>query len=344
MAINYLSYSASQLALDESFQHWVLHPGSKHVFWENWALNYPEKTAVIEQARQLVLGIRFKKYEISEETKDQLLEAIWNGIEEEKTSQAPAIRPFRKWKQLTGYAAAIVAGVLIMAAWQYYNSYKRRPVLVSAHTSLGETKQLLLPDSSIVTLNANSKLLFSENANMQREVWLDGEAFFNVKHTVSSQPFIVHTYDNLDVKVLGTQFNVNSIGNEIVVVLETGSILLNINELRNSKATSLYLKPGEMIRYSKQDGSYSKRKVAVDQYTAWKSGKLVMDDFSLADVAVFMRQVFGKTLIVRDSQLLNYKVSGSMPIIYDPDTMMIQLSKVFRTRFNQRGDEIWIHK
>lgn len=337
---NYLTYSASQLAMDESFQQWVLHPDLKNVFWENWVAQYPEKAELVDQARSLVLGIRFRNYTLAADEKEELWERIWSGMADEPTQEQQTATPTRKWMPLARYAAAVLAGIILMAGWHYYNTGKQRPVVVSAHTRPGETKQLQLPDSSVVILNANSKLLYTVNNKAEREVWLDGEAFFNVKHTSANQPFTVHTYDNLDVKVLGTRFNVNSLGKEIVVVLETGRIMLNID----SKAAALYLKPGEMIRYNKGDGSFAKTNVDPSQYTAWKSGKLVMEDFSLTDAAVFMKQVFGKTLIISDSQLLNYKVSGSMPIIYDPDTMMTQLSKVFRTRFNQRGDEIWIHK
>ncbi|MBO9729943.1 MAG: FecR domain-containing protein [Chitinophaga sp.] len=340
---NYLSYTAREFAMDEGFQEWVLHPERGNVFWETWLRQHPEKNTVIQDARQLVHSIKFRSYTLSGTEKEQLWDAVWNGLgeEEQPATHITAATPW--WKQTGKYAAALLLGVLLTTAW-WWQFRSPQPVIVSVHTRLGETKKMTLPDSSEVTLNANSRLLYSASPGGKREVWLDGEAFFHVKHTPAHQKFIVHTYDNLNVEVLGTQFNVNNSGKEIVVVLQQGSILLNIGAPADGKTAALYLHPGEMVRYNKLDSDYTKKSVIADNYTSWHTGRLVMDDFTLSDAAAFMQQVFGKTLIVSDTQLLSYKVSGSMPVIYNPDTMMTQLGKVFRMQFNQRGDEVWIRK
>ncbi|CAL1517842.1 FecR domain-containing protein [Chitinophaga sp. MM2321] len=338
---DYSSYSAREFALDEDFQQWILEPEVHHVFWERWLLQYPDKAPVIREARQLVQSIGFKSYQLSSGEKEHLWEAVWSGLEEQQGAEE--IPRSTWWKHAWKYAAVLVIGTLLAGGWWMMQD-GNKPVIVSAHTKLGETKTFLLPDSSEVTLNADSKLLYAAQDQQLREVWLDGEAFFHVKHKSSQQKFIVHTYDNLSVEVLGTQFNVNSSGKEIVVVLQQGSILLNIGEMRNDKAAKMYLKPGELLRYNKLDGDYTKSSVNASRYTSWRTGRLVMEDYSLADAAAFMQQVFGKTLVVRDTQLLNYKVSGSMPLIYDADTMLVQLRRVFRMQFNQRGDEVWIQK
>ncbi|PSL45456.1 FecR family protein [Chitinophaga niastensis] len=341
-ASNYLSFTAREFALDEDFQQWVLHPEEKNVFWEKWLRQYPEMEPVINDARQLVHSIRFRSYSLSATDKEQLWDAVWHGLGEE--DEPATVIPVSRWKDAWKYAAAVLLGILLSGGWWWMQQTNNKPVIFSTYTRLGETKSMWLPDSSEVTLNANSRLLYTETDHGKREVWLDGEAFFHVKHKTAQQKFIVHTYDKLSVEVIGTQFNVNSTGKEIVVVLQQGSILLDIGEPRKGKAAELYLESGEMVRYNKQDGDYTKKRVDAARYTSWHSGRLIMDDFTLTDAAAFMQQVFGKTLIVRDTQLLHYKVSGSMPIIYQPDIMMMQLGKVFRMQFNQRGDEIWIQQ
>lgn len=333
---DYLSYTARDFALDEDFQQWVLQPATRNVFWERWLQQHPEKEADIREARQLVQNIRFTSYQLSTGQKEQLWDAICDGLEDE----APSTQKTRSnWWQLWKYAAAVLFGMLITGGWWWWQM-EHTPAILSAHTRLGEVKTLLLPDSSEVTLNANSRLLYAGAGGKPREVWLDGEAFFHVKHTRSHQKFIVHTYDNVNVEVLGTQFNVNSAGKEVVVVLQQGKILLHIE----GHNTSLALQPGEMVRYNKQDGDFTKSGVNADQYVSWHTGRLTMEDYSLADAAAFMERVFGKTIIVQDTQLLKYKVSGSMPIVYNADTMLVQLEKVFRMKFNQKGDEVWIQK
>ncbi|WP_143306300.1 FecR family protein [Chitinophaga vietnamensis] len=336
-ARNYHLYNASELALDEDFQEWVLHPEAHHVFWENWLRQYPEKESTVQEARRLVASIRFRDYQLPPEEKEQLWEAIRDGHE------SVAARPSQHghWRQWWKYAAAVIIGAAISAGW-WYTHPAQEPALFSTHTSLGETRTWMLPDSSEVTLNADSRLLYTDGKT--REVWLDGEAFFHVKHKSSQQKFIVHTFDHLSVEVLGTQFNVNSRGKDIKVVLQQGSIRLHIEATAGKKEAELSLVPGEMVCYNKQDGDYTKSSVDAIRYTSWHTGKLIMEDFTLADAAGFMQQVFGKKFIVQDSALLRYKVSGSMPIIYNADTMMAQLGKVFPIHYRQQQDDIWIQR
>ncbi|MCW3466611.1 FecR family protein [Chitinophaga nivalis] len=337
---DYLSFTAGEFALDESFQQWVLHPEEKNMFWEHWLLQHPEKEAVIRDARLLVENIRFRSYSLPAAEKEQLWENVWSEL----AAEEPPVIKRAWWKDGVKYAAVLLLGMLISGIWWSSRRPAHQPVVMSAHTRLGEIRRCWLPDSSEVTLNANSRLIYMERERGRREVWLDGEAFFQVRHTALGTPFRVHTYDQLQVEVLGTEFNVNSTGSEIVVVLQAGSIRLDIGAEGNEEKTALHLQPGEMIRYNKQDGDYTKSKVHAERYTSWHNGRLMLEDYSLADAAVFMQQFFGKRLIIRDTQLLRYKVSGSMPVSDQADTMLLQLAKIFPVQFNQSGDEIRVQQ
>ena len=87
-------------------------------------------------------------------------------------------------------------------------------------TKYGQTLKIVLPDSSTVYLNGNSKLSYINNwdNNSDREVKVDGEAYFSVKHTKSNQKFFVRMADNLSVEVLGTEFNITKRGKNTQVV------------------------------------------------------------------------------------------------------------------------------
>ena len=99
-------------------------------------------------------------------------------------------------------------------------------------TRYGETQTILLPDSSTVLLNANSRLTLSTDWTDTREVWLEGEAFFRVRKikritspaSAEHVKFIVRT-DRLNVEVLGTEFNVRQRSEKTAVLLKsrTGS-------------------------------------------------------------------------------------------------------------------------
>ncbi len=339
----YHLYTARDFALDEYFQEWVMRPDVKNTYyWDNWLRQYPEKKAAIDTAVQLIRSIHFRDHQMTAVQKEQLWDNIWDSIATDdiaalQTPAAPAVSRFRRlfsWK----YAAAILLFVFMGILWLTMRTPSFRPVTASMSTLPGQTKRLLLPDSSEVLLNAGSRLLYTQKEAHLREVWLDGEAWFNVRHTKEHTGFIVHTYDHLSVEVLGTQFNVNNFGNKIAVVLQKGSIKLNITEQQSEHPTQLYLKPGEMLRYDKTDGEYTKSRTDAEKVTAWTRGQLVMDEYTVADAIQFMQQVFDRRVTVKDPRVLRYKVSGSMPIIYNADTMLIQFEKAFNVRFYKQDN------
>lgn len=337
----YHLYTARDFALDEDFQQWVLKPDVKSNYqWDNWLKQYPEKKQVIEDAIQLVRSIQFRHYEMTSEEKGQLWDDIWKSIAIDETAELPDLpvqaerRRIFSWK----YAAAVLLGVLLGTLWLMKGDHAFKPVTLTISTLPGETKRLFLPDSSEVVLNAGSRLVYTQKATHTREVWLEGEAWFHVHHTKESTGFIVHAFDRLAVEVLGTQFNVNNFGNKIAVVLQEGSIKLNITETQGQHKTQLYLHPGEILTYNKEDGEYAKNKIETDKATAWTYGVLRMEEYTVADAIQFMAQVFDQHVSVKDPKTLRYSVSGSMPIIYNADTMLIQFEKAFKVRFYRQDN------
>lgn len=314
-----------------------------------WIREHPEKTDVINEAAALVRSVTFRPYLLSDKEKDQLLESVWDKIGEAEIEITP--ENFNKTKKVRnlwryGYAVAAIFISIIIISVLYLNlgSSPADSNSFSSKTGFGEVKKLILPDSSEVTLNANSRLVYSEKDNGEREVWMEGEAYFHVRHTLNNKKFIVHTFDKLSVEVLGTQFNVNSRGDQIAVVLQKGSIKLEIAEPSNNTKTQLYLKPGEIVRYNKKQGDYSKKEVDPDKFDSWADGRLKMNDYSLKEAASFIQQTFGRNVVINNNNLLGYKISGSMPIVYDLDTMIVQFEKAFNVHFYKKGNDILIRK
>jgi len=343
----YHLYTTRDFVLDEYFQQWVLHPDVKNTwFWEKWMQEHPEKRAVVQSAVDLIRSIHFEQYTLSVTEKAVLWDNIWDQMAAgEDTTPAASPRVARSWlRHAWKYAAAVLVIAGLTSLWLIQQHYRFEPRSWSAATRLGEVKRAWLPDSSLVVMNAGSRLLYTEKENRVREVWLDGEAYFHVRHTGGNNRFIVHTYDKLSVEVLGTQFNVNSFGDKTTVVLEKGEISLQVPSPRSQKETRLFLQPGEMVSYNKTDGSFAKTNAAVERLTAWTRGRLLMDNYTLADAASLMLQVFGKKLVVADSQLLRYQVSGSMPLSYNADTMMTQFGRVFGVQHHQKNETIYIRK
>ena len=180
-------------------------------------------------------------------------------------------------------------------------------------TDYGETKVIALPDHSQVKLNGNSKLVFSsewENKEL-REVWLEGEAYFSVNPTVSEQKFVVHTSDQLNVEVLGTEFNVSNRKGKTSVVLSSGKIELNVE--KDKQTEKMLMEPGEMVEYEKSDPVLRKKEVDPHKYTSWTKDKLIFDNTSLEEIKFILETTYGLTVEVTDEALLEQKVYGSAP-------------------------------
>lgn len=342
----YHFYTTRDFALDESFQNWMLRPDVKNkYFWETWLLEHPEKEEAIKKAKELVSSVQFRSYKLTNDEREHLWDSVWDKMVHEETEIAPELTiPKRSHHWMWKYAAVFIGLIALFSIWKKFNNQPSKTISFSAYTHFGEMKKLILPDSSEVTLNANSKIVYNDKNDKEREVWLDGEVFFHVKHTFDNKKFIVHTYDKLSIEVLGTQFNVNSRGEQIAVVLQKGSIKLDIGEDNGNGETQLYLKPGEMINYNKQDGDYTKTEVDAVHYDSWAKGRLTMNNYSLEDAAGFIQQIFDTKIIVTDQSLLGNKISGSMPIVYNIDTMLVQFGKAFSVHFHQQGNAILVKR
>jgi len=217
--MNYINYCAEDFAADESFQDYhLLKKNIAKNFWEKWINTHPAKVSEIEKAKKLldVLHIQVPEGEAKDAFSD--LETKIN----QKKALTSQIRPRRHYLfQLVGVAAACLA--LILGAYHFL-SPTPSAVWSLNKTAFGEMKELNLPDGSTVILNSNSTLKYDSNwlNTATREVWLEGEAFFeiNKQPLKGAAQFIVHSNDT-KVAVLGTVFNVYNRNENIAVVLES---------------------------------------------------------------------------------------------------------------------------
>jgi ferric-dicitrate binding protein FerR (iron transport regulator) len=345
---DYSFYTTQDFALDESFQNWVLRPDVKsNYFWEAWLREHADKAKTIEKAVELVRSVKYRSYKLTGNEKDELWDLLSDKMDDEET-QLPIVSVQKKLfkRHISPWiAAAVVLGAII--AFGVYRPIKTETakyVSFYSNTGFAEMKKIVLPDSSEVILNANSSVTYKDSNDNKRQVWLQGEAFFHVRHTFDSKKFIVHADHKLSVEVLGTQFDVNSAGQQIRVVLNNGSIKLEIGAEESSRKTQLFLQPGEMLTYNKMTEEFTKSSVDAGKYNAWIKGKLLMNDYTLKDAGELMREVFGKDLVISDVGLSNNKISGSMPLVYNLDTMLVQFEKAFQLHFYKHGNNILVQK
>jgi ferric-dicitrate binding protein FerR (iron transport regulator) len=181
-------------------------------------------------------------------------------------------------------------------------------------TGFGERQKIVLPDGSVVDLNANSTLKLGNRWDQGiREVWLEGEAYFEVeKYLANSVKFTVHT-NGPDVEVVGTHFNVDSRKEETLVYLEDGKVCLILKDLDDAEK-EVFLVPGELAYFTKDDYHVTKQNSKqATSLVSWKIGYLVYDNTSLSEVMQDITFTYGKRVKVTDESLLSRKINGAIP-------------------------------
>lgn len=177
-------------------------------------------------------------------------------------------------------------------------------------TSYGETREIVLPDSSVVMLNANSSLVWmaSEEETL-REVRLSGEAFFNVR-SMPEKPFRVYSHEMV-IEVLGTSFNLNNRENKDEVFLEEGAI--RINNQKDMEDT-LHLVAGEAAFFHTDSHKVIKTSDSrFEDQSKWKDGILKFRNVSVQEILKEVQYIYGVDLQIKDDDLLEKPMDFALP-------------------------------
>ncbi|MCX2485759.1 FecR family protein [Pedobacter sp. MR2016-24] len=209
----------------------------------------------------------------------------------------------------------VVLALLCFGLWQKNDQLPDHPTHIVS--GKGIRKKVVLPDGTLVWLNAGSKLSYDTGFNQQkiRQVFLTGEAFFDVAHR-KSQPFIVHT-EKISVKVLGTAFNIQAYPGEqkSEATLIRGSIELSVNDQSGQKIT---LNPSEKFAFSTEKKTMvinhvEPVKIGNDEYieeTSWKDNQLVFQNETLEDLKPRLERWFNIQISIRSEQPKHYRFTG----------------------------------
>jgi len=239
---------------------------------------------------------------------DQIFSRIRSEIKEGTSAEAKVTPLYRRWYAI----AASVSAVLLVASWWFL----LRPAQPAFYqTAYGETRAIELSDGSLVTLNANSTLEVSTDDEV-REVWLQGEAFFEIEEVMLDNntqsenklaKFIVHTQE-LDVVVVGTSFNVHNREDKTQVVLSSGKVWLEAD------TEKLAMEPGELAEKT-SEGKVVKTSVANPSvYSAWKENKLLCRNTTLEEIAEVIYYRFGYSAEFENDTIKSLSITGTLPL------------------------------
>jgi ferric-dicitrate binding protein FerR (iron transport regulator) len=248
--------------------------------------------------------------------------------------------PRRKWAPRVWAAAAAVLLVIIGSTW-----YSRSPgpglnnTTVALHWQQATTQPtkktvLTLSDGTVVTLNSATTIRYPDHFNdSTREVYLEGEAYFDVNKD-PSHPFIIHA-DKMNIRVLGTSFNVKSYRNESLseATLIKGSIEVTLNDrpsdriilkpkekliVQNNIAIRQPVAPdpaaqdstGKSTRYALTNLTYFPNNVKTVIETSWVENKLVFTDKDFAQLSGQLERWYGVHIQFGNERVKQYSFTG----------------------------------
>ena len=285
---------------DGSFKNWAIQNNGTDInFWEFWIENNPDKAALVNKAKDLVLGVSFDKNFVEKEK----VAIEWKKLESK--IKAKQVAPKRKVRFLKQFSVAASILLLISVGFYFVNSNSK----ITHKTNYGEILNIKLLDGSDVTLNSNSSLSYYKNES--RKVWLSGEAFFQVdKKVVTNAKFWVLT-DDLSVEVYGTSFNVNTKKKKTDVFLEEGNIWLKLKNGADKKMI-----PGNYISYSAEKNEILEDKNIFNPTikTSWKDGSLLFENLSLEKAMEKIEESYGFSIVFKDDISKNTLITGAVPI------------------------------
>ncbi len=243
--------------------------------------------------------------EIPEDTPSDIklkIESVW--VEIEKRTE-----PVSFFKQLIPivrkYAAIWLLPLFIYTSWVSYQYFSTPKEYLTLATSRGEQTNVILPDGSSAWLNVDTRITYSTSyGKKERELTVSGEAYFKVKKN-EAIPFIVHIR-NMDVKALGTAFNVKGYEDDLMVQtsLVEGKVDVQIKNLKGGSEKRI-LSPGQTLAFNKNTDSAQMKVSNKETVKAWTDKQLIFENTPFDEVIKCTERWFNVKIIYEPARFKN---------------------------------------
>lgn len=316
-------FSVHELAADESFQDYVMGKGNQ-AYWQEWIAANPSQKATVDQAREVVVNL-YKMYVESlgakglgnhQLVREQLMANLPSQSQQRKAKQV--------WLQSPIVRVAASISVIIIAAyfsWKYVvptdmadedPSAVEQVAWIEKVVPAGQKSTLKLSDGTVIKLNAETKIRMPEKFADIREVYLEGEAFFDVARD-TLRPFIIYSKNTMT-KVLGTSFNIKAYAQDSIVSVAvlTGKVSVRIKDDRQKeRLEETVLLPNDLgVVLGSGDGILTS-KFDAEKLLAWKDGVLILDNDSFDKALEKLERWYGVRFIKKNEGKVKEYYSGS---------------------------------
>lgn len=309
--MGYDNYKFEDFICDESFINFAAKKNQlDEAKWEKWFLGNSENKQTALKAKLLIRHLRFKDQELS----DDFVKAEWLKLKNSiKIYEGiPAVKKITFLRRkIWQYAAAASVLLLFIGVFYYFSLPPKCEEVVDYNEVVvpkGEIKEILLCDGTLVYINSDSKLKYKKSSGeKQREVFLEGEAYFDVKHN-ANKPFIVHTKKN-DITVLGTAFNVFAYPDENIfrASLERGKILVS-----HIDKEVVELEENQTYVFNKDNNTSEILETSnIESYSSWKHGIFVFHNQRFIDILKKMERSHNVIFSLQNVEVGNSRFTGT---------------------------------
>lgn len=229
-------------------------------------------------------------------------------------------------------AAAVVLATIVISLMLY----RAEPSHVLT-TGVNQMKRLMLPDSTLVYLNANSRLTV-DFGKRERLVTLEGEAFFEVSPD-KSKPFKVRTSD-LEVGVLGTAFHVNAYPavDDTRIMVRSGSV-----QVVDSGRVLAVLGAADGLTYDRRTGEFNRTEISSGEAPSWWKGVTVLTDASFAMLAQRIYNQYGVILESTDDDVRAATYNITVRANRTLEQTLSQLCAMVQKKYRKEGNRVVIY-
>lgn len=256
------------------------------------------------------------------------------------------IQPMRK-SRVRRYWYAIAASILlILAAAAWFMQQNRKETGIVNRFAEGDSPKpqhsmrqtIHLPDGSTVVLNENSRLNYPPSfSGANREVFLSGEAFFDIKPD-ASKPFLVHT-GRITTKVLGTAFNIKAYSAEklVEVTVTRGKVQV----LKDNKSLGL-ITASQQISYSNQNEKVEQKIVDIKPVISWKPEEIYFNDITMEEALKQIGERFNMEAVFNNAAVKPCRVTATFSGDDQPDEILAVICAVSKANYTINGNKITI--
>lgn len=305
-------------------------------------ISHIESGQELDTVLQAIWNEENNEHDFDQQRQETIFLQITNNPKFDQVNSKPLAKVVHWSKWLSVAAASVILAVAVPVTWRYFRKSPKQitETFIVKDIPYGKKIQMQLPDGTLVWVNSGSSIRYPASFSAaKREIFLEGEAFFDVVHDVK-RPFIIHT-GKVFTEVLGTAFDIRAYGaSTMSVTVARGKVSVGVPEKLLGVLT-----PNQTVNYSFKSGIASTRRVDASKLK-WMNGELSLSNTTLAEANQELERWFNVKIDIQGGMVLsnNHRFSATFLNHENIDQVMKVLSELCRFNYQLNGRHIIIKR